>query len=165
MSRIILCGRVHLSSSAFARAQDLPMLEMFVVDPDDDVSAHPKGITAKELFSSRERQYRKWARNTHVNGSWLFGCSLHDDDWFNADTERLVQALASTKDQDEVDAVFAFVEWRKQLETAWIVRRGSWMAIESLPELPEPVAGLLLDGKLEEAERAIGSILRTLPAT
>lgn len=139
------------------------MLEMFAADPDDSISAHPQSITAKELFSPQDKPYQKWARNTYDprSRSWLFGCSLHDDDWFNADPKQLINALADTKDEGDVDVVFAFVEWRKQLEAAWIVRPGSYSTVEALPALPEPAGDLLLEGNLEEAERTIGSAVVT----
>jgi len=157
-NRIILCGRIHLSPQAFARAQEMSVLELFVVEPDDPVSAHPRAIRAKDLFSTQDKDHSKWARNTYdpKSRSWLFSCSLHDDDWFNADPTLLTRGLAALKDEQEMDVVFALVEWSRQLEAAWVIQPGTYSIVEALPALPEATAGLLVDGNIEDAERTIG---------
>lgn len=156
-NRIIVCGSVHLSAGAYAKAQDTPLLEMFVADPNDPdgVSFVPKGMTAEEIFATDvgDDEYRAWARNTYERATerWIFGCSMHDDDWWNAKHDLLPGGLATVKDRPGLDVVLAYDDGARRLESAWKVERGSWTSVEPLPKLAHTFARLMADGKYEDA--------------
>lgn len=152
-SRIIVCGEIHLSKQAFERAQDTDLIELFYEDPEDEVSFHPKGVPAKELFAAEERKYRRWARNSYEadRGRWIFSASLHDDNWQNADPEMLTNALASLKDRDGGDFVVAFIEWSQELDGAWRIDRGQVTDYEERPPLSDEIKAHIQEGEIEPA--------------
>jgi hypothetical protein len=160
-NRIVLCGELHLSREAFERAQDTGLLEFFYEDPDDEVSFHPKAVTARTLFSAEERKYRKWARNSYDGdtGRWTFGASIHDDNWANADPEMLTRALAALKDRDGSDVVAAFVEWSETLDGAWRIDQGRVTAFAEPPSLPDAAKEHLWAGKIEQAVAGLRALL------
>ena len=160
-NRIILCGSVHLSRSAFERAQVTPLLELFTSAADDDVSFVPRRVVAKELFASDDGAYGRWARNVFDAPSehWLFGCSMHDDDWANADPKALTTGLSGLKDKVGADFVVAYVEWRQQLDGAWRIDKGTCTAIESPPELSNEVATLIAEASYDEVAPRIRALL------
>lgn len=151
-SRIVVCGEIHLSKDAFARAQDTPLLEFFYPDPEDEDSFHPKAVTARTLFAS-DGKYRRWARNAYepATSRWILSASLHDDDWHGADPALMTEALARLKDRDGSDLLAAFVEWKQQLDAAWRIDRGRVTPLERLPELPDPLRRQLETGDIDQA--------------
>lgn len=159
-SRIVLCGEIHLSKEAFERAQDSVLIEFFSQDPDDEVSFHPKGVTAKALFTPSKKEYLKWARNSYEPGParWVMSASLHDDDWQNADPEMLTEALAQLKNREGRDLVVAFTEWNKELDGAWLIDRGRVTAFEELPALPDELKRHLENGEIEKAVGGLRSL-------
>jgi hypothetical protein len=165
-SRIIVCGSVGLSAAAYAKAQDIPLLEVFVMDPNDPDGASfvPKGMKAEDIFSTNggeDDEYRAWSKNTYdpVEERWLFGCSLHDDDWWNAKHDLLPSSLANLKDRPNLDVILAYEEWSKKLESAWKIDLASWSAVDPIPKLPDGLGSLIADGVYEEA---LGEIRRLL---
>ena len=152
-SRIVVCGEIHLSKEAFERAQDTDLIEFFYEDPEDEVSFHPKGVPAKTLFSSEEKKYRKWARNSYDadTARWIISASLHDDDWENADPDMLTEGLARLKDREGSDFVVAFIEWNRELDSAWRIDRGQVTAYEEPPLLPDKIKRQIQGGEIEAA--------------
>ena len=159
-SRIVLCGEIHLSKEAFERAQDTNLIELFYEDPDDEVSFHPKGVTAKTLFAPSEKKYLKWARNSYEpdTARWVMSASLHDDDWQNADPEMLTEALAQLKDREGSDLVVAFTQWNQEFDGAWRIDRGRVTAFEKPPPLPDEVKRHLEKGAIEKAVVGLRSL-------
>lgn len=163
--RIIVGGSVRLSEGAYVKAQDIPLLEMFVVDPNDpnEVSFIPKGMKAEDLFSTEgdEDEYSAWAKNTYDSKGerWLFGCSRHDDDWWNAKHDLLPGGLASLKDRPGLDVILAYEERGQKLESVWKIEKGSWTQAEPLPKLADAPAKLIASGNYEDALGEIRTLL------
>jgi len=160
-SRVVFAGRIRLSEIAFARAQQTPMLELFVFDDDDNCST--RAYTATELFTDRDGTYRGWARNRYdsASNSWLFSCSLHDDDWDNAN-DAFAKTLPSLKDLPGEDFVFAFRDWNTTIDRAWRLDREGCIELEPAWRLPHDLAHHMLVGEIDVAEPAIRAGLADL---
>jgi hypothetical protein len=165
-SRIIVCGSVKLSAEAYAKAHDTPLLEMFVVDPDDPdgCSFVPQSMKPDELFSaaSHEAAHRAWSRNSYdpVEERWLFGCSFHEDDWWNPKHDLLPGGLARLKDRAGEDVILAYEEGSKKLDSVWKVDEGRWSHVDPMPELPDALATLIADRAYTEALAEVQRLVR-----
>jgi hypothetical protein len=141
---VTFAGRIQLSELAFARAQHAPLLEMFVFD--DDGNCSTRVYTAAELLTDN--------RYDAASNCWLFSCSLHDDDWDNANNA-FTKTLPAIKDLSGTDFVFAFRNWNTTIDRAWRVDRGECTPFEPAWCLPRELATQILDGAIDAAEPAI----------
>ena len=112
-----------------------------------------RGVKPAELFSEADKQLAPTAMNSYEvqTRRWVFGCSLHDDDWAEAGIQTLEKALVAAKDQAGTDVVFAFNQWEDQLHSAWLVKKGTCTKIEELPAVPKGVATMIRKGRYSQA--------------
>jgi hypothetical protein len=147
-SRIIVCGSVKLSAEAYAKAHDTPLLEMFVVDPDDPdgCSFVPQSMKPDELFSaaSHEAAHRAWSRNSYDP----------------VEHDLLPGGLARLKDRAGEDVILAYEEGSKKLDSVWKVDEGRWSHVDPMPELPDALATLIADRAYTEALAEVQRLVR-----
>lgn len=148
--RYYLCGTMRLSKSAWERAQKTPFLTMCFVDDNFDVTM--QGVDAARLFSASD-QYQQWAVNSYDEKTqrWVFGCSLHDDDWDNAEVAPLPRALKKVKDLPGTDLVLVAHDWQWDVARAWQVEVGKVIELKQLPKLEGATSKQLFAGNYEKA--------------
>lgn len=148
--RYYLCGSVRLSKVAWKRAQTMPLLKMCFVDEEGGVTM--QGVSAERLFAGGD-EYQQWAVNSYDEATqrWVFGCSLHDDDWDNADEAPLAKALKKLKDLPGEDLVLVAHDWEWKLARAWRVEVGKAAALKKLPRLMGAASEHLFAGRYEKA--------------
>ncbi len=156
--RYYLCGSMRLSKAAWERAQTTTFLKMCFVDEDFDVTT--RGVPARDLFAGKDG-YQKWALNSYDEGKqrWNFGCSIHDDDWDNAETAPLPLALKKTKDLPGVDLVVVAHDWHWNISAAWTADIGKVVAMKKVPELVGAARDQLFAG---EYAKALASLSKSL---